>query len=272
MGRLTKPIRILNKAMIRIENGKLGDIIEEEPNNEIKSLVSSFNRMSCSLVELMEKNRQAEEKKREFEIEVLRSQINPHFIFNTLNIIKWMAIVQKCTSISDALTALGNIVVPLFREKDLLGSIEQEIVYMENYIRIINIRYGDGIKIMFDITDEVKQYKILRFLLQPVVENAILHGFENTFDDSTIFITAKVEAEALLISIEDNGKGMTMEKMNELNRILQSNEVNPDNNKGIGMVNSNRRIKLHFGDQYGIKISSEFNKGTKVSMRVPLLL
>ena len=268
--KVTMPLIRLTTVMKKMEQGKLGITLDMDMKNEFGILIAQFNKMSKSIVELLKQKETIEEEKRRIEISALQSQINPHFFYNTLNTIKWMAIMVKADNIVESLTTLGDILHPMFKKNDLLCSIQEEIEYIENYIKIMNYRYAGEIKIKIIIPNDVMEYQILRFLLQPLVENAIYHGL-NSRNGGKITITAEEQNNEIVLFVYDNGEGMSQMKLQEVKEFLSSrdNSEGSQQETGIGLINVNRRIQLHFGDPYGIQIESELHTGTKLKVTIP---
>ncbi|MGO4273172.1 sensor histidine kinase, partial [Paenibacillus sp. TAF58] len=269
--KVTMPLNRLTTVMKKMELGNLGLTLDLDLNvrNEFGILIAQFNKMSKSIVELLKQKETIEEEKRRIEIGALQSQINPHFFYNTLNTIKWMAIMVKADNIVESLTTLGDILHPMFKKNDLLCSIREEIDYLENYIKIMNYRYAGEIKVKIHIPNDVMECQILRFLLQPLVENAIYHGL-NSRNGGEIIITAEGLNHEIVLFVTDNGEGMSNKKVQEIREFLNSKGTEDNQQEtGIGLMNVNRRILLHFGDPYGIQIESEHHIGTKLKVTIP---
>ncbi|NOU71379.1 HAMP domain-containing protein [Paenibacillus sp. LMG 31458] len=267
--KVTMPLNRLTTVMKKMELGNLGLTLDLDVRNEFGILIVQFNKMSKSIVELLKQKETIEEEKRRIEIGALQSQINPHFFYNTLNTIKWMAIMVKADNIVESLTTLGDILHPMFKKNDLLCSIREEIEYLENYIKIMNYRYAGEIKVKISIPNDVMECQILRFLLQPLVENAIYHGL-NSRNGGEIIITAEEQNHEIVLFVYDNGEGMSNMKVQEIKQILMSKgSEDSQQETGIGLMNVNRRILLHFGDPYGIQIESEQHRGTKLKVTIP---
>lgn len=267
--RITRPFNHLTEAMKKMGDGNIGILLDETPKSELGLIGRRFNRMSKSLEELMEKNRSIEEEKRKLEMEALQTQINPHFLYNTLNTLKWIAVIKNETGIADGMTSLGNILRPVFKDKSQMVTIHDEIEYIENYLKIMNIRYGEGVKVEFDIPEDLKTFMIIRFILQPVVENSFLHGMTSKNYVGIIKIRAEIAKEDIFIFVEDNGEGIKEEKLLEIENCLADNK---SINESIGLLNVNRRLKIQYGEPYGLSISGiagGAGPGTKVTIRIP---
>lgn len=268
--RVTRPLNELTTAMGEMQKGKLGRTLAETSRSELGMLGRQFNKMSVSILELINQVKIIEKEKRELEIESLQAQINPHFLYNTLNTIKYMAVIIKATNIVESISTLGNILRPIYKNPGILCSIEEEVEYVSNYIRIMNYRYGEGIKVDIRIPEELLKCEILRFILQPVIENSLTHGIVIHSCKGTINITADEENEDIFLTIEDNGDGMDEKRLKEVRESMENSVItkNPQGS-GIGLVNVHSRIRLHFGENYGIDITSEKGVGTKVILKLP---
>jgi two-component system sensor histidine kinase YesM len=272
--KITKPLSQLGKAMQEMERGNLGITLESVANNELGMLARGFNRMSQSMIDLIEDNRKAEEQKAKLEIQMLQSQIQPHFLYNTLNTIKWMAIVIKADNISQSLTTLSSLLKPIFNRTDLMWTFREEIDYIDNYIKLMNVRYGQGIEVEWRLPESLNTCQLLRFILQPIMENAIVHGMEAHNYTGSIRIEAEERYDTIIIVITDNGGGITEQRLRQLTAKLGIDDSDDHHGQmtiGIGLQNVNKRIQLHFGSEYRLEIDSSIGKGTSVTLRFPKL-
>ena len=231
--------------------------------------------MSVSILELVEKNNAIERQKRELEMEALQSQINPHFLYNTLNIIKWMAVRSKANDIVECIITLGNILQPIYKSSDTMCPLRDEFDYVQNYVRIMNLRFGNGIILRLDVPDQLLDYKIPKFILQPIIENSITHGYDQTTMDSiTISVVLTEVGDDIHIEISNNGVSMSIEKLNGLNSKLSNRSAISHNSTqaGIGLFNVNRRLRTYFGDAYGLYIRNSTEEGTCVLLRISKLI
>ncbi|MDI4645854.1 cache domain-containing sensor histidine kinase [Cohnella hashimotonis] len=266
--RITKPLNSLTTVVRRMGQGNLGLTLDLDLKNELGILIAQFNKMSKNIQDLIEQKDSIQEEKRTIEIGALQSQINPHFFYNTLNTIKWMAIMVKADNIVESITTLGDYLQPMFKQ-GMFCTIREEMDYIENYIKIMNYRMAGGVKLHFQIATGVMDYPILRFLLQPLVENAITHGLRNQ-NGGVITISAAEHKNEIVWSIFDNGEGMSETKLQEIREsLLKSSSEQSSEKKGIGLYNTNRRIQLHFGDRHTIKIQSELQWGTELKFTIP---
>ena len=261
---ILKPLNELTVVMQKVGNGQLGCVYESPPKNELGIVAEQFNQMSVDLKEIFEQKERVEEEKRKIEMQTLRSQINPHLIYNTLNTIKWMAIINEERNIAESITLLADFLKPVFRNQELLCSVKEELEYVEKYIAIMNLRGTEGYQLEIAVPEKYYEYRIIRFLLQPVVENAILHGLaEREF--GKISISIKIDKD-MVIQVKDDGKGIEEKKLKELQKRLK--DISTSGGKEIGIENVNRRIKVQYGDEYGLELQSEQGRGTVVTLKI----
>ena len=204
------------------------------------------------------------------EIKALQNQINAHFIYNVLECIKMMAEIDEEFEISDAVTSLGELF--RYNMKWVSGNvtIQEEIAYIKNYIQLMNLRYDFTIILSIKIPEDIYEQEIPKMSLQPIVENAICHGIVEMGEDATIYIKALRKEEEFEISITDSGIGMDEKQMDILEKKIRGEiEASGGSGNGIGLKNVQDRIKIQFGDKYGLKIHSKEGCFTKVSVLLP---
>lgn len=270
--KIIKPLHVLSGKMKDMSRGELGITFDRVPNNEFGLVIRRFNEMSLSIVELIDKNNEIQEKKRDLEIEALQYQINPHFLYNTLNMIRWMASMIKADNIVNTIVALGNILRPVFSSKDPMCSLRDELSYLENYIKIINMRFNNTIEIAIEVDEEQLDCRVPRFILQPLVENSIASGRQQEEHAIYIVIKATEEEGILRISVLDSGAGLSDERLEELNAKLAAGEdyESSGGGSGIGLNNVNRRIRLYFGSDYGARFIPK-ESGAVVAVTLPAI-
>lgn len=271
MYRLMKPLNELRKAMERMEHGQLGGLLKTDSRNELGVLGRQFNQMSQSIEKLVHQIQETENEKRFLEKEVLRAQISPHFLFNTLTNIKYMAIFAGSETIAESITALGNILAPIYKSNGDVWRVREEIEYIKNYVKIMNARFGDKIDIFYEIEKEIDETYILKFILQPLVENSIHHGFSERGGRGKIWIRLSHDIQYLYIVVEDDGCGMSETKLETVRAALNASRENVENNKEthIGLTNVHRRLQIYYGNSFGVTINSSFGGGTLVSLKLP---
>ncbi len=277
--KITKPLNNLMDAMGQVEKGQLEIVLDDRDLNEFGRLSGGFNRMSRGIKQLIERNREAEKEKTKAEIQMLQAQINPHFLFNTLNTIRWMSVVSKSDNITKSITALSNLLRPIFKSTAPLCTLQEELEYAEYYVTILNYRYGEGIEIKFEVSEEALPCMVPRFFLQPLIENAVLHGFERTGYTGTIRIEAERLRSDLTVSVVDDGQGMTEEQLSGIRRWISEDEAerNPVSSEspeaseyGIGLKNVHRRIRLNFPESPGLSIIRSASGGTCIEISIPV--
>ncbi len=232
---------------------------------EIAELSDSFGHMVVQIQGLMEKVRQEEISLRKTELNALQAQINPHFLYNTLDSIAWMCEEERTQEAVIMVNALAKLFRISISKGHELIPVEQECQHAENYLKIQKFRYKNQFSYRFDVQKECLQYLCNKITLQPIIENAIYHGLDMV-EEGQICITIREDGDDILMMVEDNGVGMTEEKCAE---ILKKE---PGEKGGIGIKNVHDRIRIYFGEQYGLTIHSELDRGTCVEIRMPKLL
>lgn len=266
---LTRPINTISSYIKNVSKGDFTGSLTLKNNDEFQTIADSINKMEREIRELMEAQKQESEIKKELEFRVLQNQINPHFLYNTLNTIKWMASLQHADTIRDMTAALGRLLQNISKGSDKI-SIYEEMSLLDDYVLIQDIRYDGRLNVRYHIGDpEITQALILKFLFQPIVENAIFHGIEPKGDGSgTIDIYLNQQDKSIYIHIVDNGIGMTPEQIEQLLNPEESSQ-NRRGLNGIGISNINQRIKMTYGQEYGISITSKPGAYTDVLICIP---
>ena len=270
---IAPPITALQNRMAKIGRGDFSFDPEIEWNNELGDIGRGINRMSASVTALMDRRLEDEKQKQDLEYRMLQNQINPHFIYNTLNSIKWMATIQHAPGIAEMVTALSRLLKSVSKSNERLVPLYEEFALLNDYFTIQQYRYGGTITLDVSyIEDEKLNHSCLipRFTLQPLVENAIFHGIEPK--GSAGEVSLRVERDAangdVLIRLTDDGIGMTPE---QATKALQ--EPGPEEAaakyRHVGMWNVHKRLQYSFGEAYGLSIESEPGVGTTVTVRLP---
>ena len=267
----TRPLSVLRKRMQDVGNGQLGVQITISPKNEFGDAIHYFNEMSTNLARLDQENKVIAQQRRDQELKALRAQINPHFIYNTLNMIKWMAVIQNSSNIVECIVALSDILKPIFKSSDEMITIREDILYIENYVKILNYRYNNKIKLNLLFDEKYNRELVPRFIFQPLIENSVQHGIYDMDQQIVIDIDIEEENDLLTILIHDNGQEISEEKAAEINDLLAGKSVGKEYESGekVGIYNVNKRIKLYFGEKYGLSIVNRGARGTTVSIRIP---
>lgn len=261
------PFKLLTTAMSKMQQGNIGYQITDSYPNEFGEIISCFNSMSCNIFELVENNKRIEQQKTQYAIAVLKAQINPHFLFNTINMIKWMAIAQNSDSITRALEMLLALLKPIFKKNLTYTTLSEELDYLQNYIKLINLRFGGEIQLVTELPPEMMELEIPQFILQPIIENCIEHGFRANSSNGLITIRCLTEEKPILI-ISDTGQGMSAQALAALREQLLVKETLVENGDKIGIANVHLRLKLMLGDDCGLDIQSQEGAGTTVTVRL----
>ena len=267
--RCLHPMAIICEKMTEVSKGHLGIRVDLMPKNEFGNVIRNFNTMSENLAKLYNDHIESSNKLRKLEIKALRAQMNPHFIYNTLNMVKWMAFVQKAHNIEECVIALAEMLRPIFKSEAELTTINDEIAYLNSYIKILSYRFGNTVALSIDKNEECTEALVPRFFIQPIVENCIYHGRHSDDRLLRIAIGIAVENEDLIVTVQDNGKGISQETLQSIRTILDhENETDYADDEPVGICNVHRRVQLHFGKPYGLKIDSCVDGGTIVTIRM----
>jgi two-component system sensor histidine kinase YesM len=265
--RISRPIKHLEVSMKQIEKGNFDIQVNIESSNEIGQLSKRFNRMTTVIKELMVQNVTEQELKRKSELKVLQAQINPHFLYNTLDSIIWMAEGKKSEEVVLMVAALARLFrLSISKEQEMIP-IANEIEHIKSYLTIQKMRYKDKLDFEIDVDKQILSNKVFKIILQPLVENSIYHGIKNNAGVGIVRITGRIVDERILLQVIDNGIGMTAESI----RHMFEKTENSGGGSGIGVSNVNQRIRLHFGEQYGITFESELGQGTTANIWLPIL-
>lgn len=268
----TRPLINLVKQMRLVGQGNLDIRIYETGKGyeEISTLNNGFNSMMDRINQLIKEVYQTRLKQHEAEFEALQAKINPHFLYNTLQTINSLAVLERTKEIEQVTTSLGNLLEYLVYEQNEMVKVYKEIDYIKSYLEIQNFRYNNSFKVSIDIEQDVYSCYILKLLLQPLVENAILHGLDKKRENGILHICGKLENGSAAFEVTDNGIGMNSETLKDIRKKLELS-VSGSTKKSIGLMNVHERIKLKFGENYGIEINSALNEGTKVKVIIPVI-
>lgn len=259
---IVKPIKGIIAFSNQISNGEFSNRIQDENDDEMSVLSRKINSMVSEIERLMENQKLDDKRKRELELQMLQSQINPHFLFNTLNTLRWLAVINQVPVLNNGISSLSELLRSTILDNDEEITIEQELQNLAHYFEIQKIRYADRFQVKYEIDDELLSFLIPKLILQPVAENAIIHGISEHGKSIDIIIKVQQLDNQLHIEITDNGKGF--------DTIVNLNSNHTNKLSGIGVKNVNERIKLHYGAQYGLFISSVVGEGTSCTMIIPI--
>ena len=263
---ITFPIQKLRDSMKRVQKGDFSAAeIEVYSDNEIGSLTRSFNVMTHKIQDLMAQNIQEQEQKRKIELKALQSQINPHFLYNTLDSIIWMAEGKKNEEVVLMTASLARLLRQSISIENELVTIGQEVEYVRSYLTIQKMRYKDKLEFEINVDPRITHAQIIRLVLQPIVENAIYHGLKYKESKGMLKVHGYELGERIIIDITDDGVGMDEET---LKHIYDKHKVNYHSN-GVGVYNVQQRLVLYYGKEYGIIYHSEKGKGTTATVVIP---
>lgn len=268
---IVKPIYKLKKLMKRAQEGELDISFNAKYNDEIGELGNSFNTMVKEISNLINLVKIEEKNKRKAEINVLQAQIKPHFMYNTLDTIRWMAEEHNENDIVEIIEAFTNLLrISLSRGKEII-TVKEELIHIESYLTIQKIRYEEKLDYEINFQEEILDYKVIKLILQPLVENAIYHGIKEKRGNGKLIVNAEKRNGILYFSISDNGKGIEKEKLELINEMLKKDNVK-EIKIGYGVFNVNERIKLIYGEDYGLTFKSIYGKGTIVEIKHPIIV
>ena len=270
---IVTPIRELRTLMKGVESGDL-DLKFEENNyrNEFGELGHSFNHMVSEIKKLINMVYEEQRSKRKAEIDTLQAQIKPHFLYNTLDTIAWMAEDYNAKDIIKLVAALTKVFrIGLNKGKEVI-KLKDEIEHINNYLIIQKYRYEDKLNYEINFHDEILDTFILKLITQPIVENAIYHGIKEKRGQGKIIINFRRVLDEIIITVEDNGAGISEEKLQNINSMLETSNsfyIDSGSGSGYGISNVNTRIKLSYGQNYGLRYYSSFGEWTRVEIRIP---
>lgn len=264
---ITMPITRISRLTNQVAKGNLSVRAAAESGAEARMLSDSLNAMIDKINELLDQVTTEQIRLRKAEFELLQAQINPHFLYNTLDTIVWLAeagdqkrVVSMVGNLSDFFRTSLN------QGKDII-SIREELAHVRSYLEIQQVRYQDILRYEITVPEDLYEYKIPKITIQPLVENALYHGIKNKRGQGTITVTGKSKENGFVLYVRDNGIGMTQERLNEVRAGIQ--KLSYTGKEIYGLYNVNERIRLNFGETYGISIESTYGEGTCVSISLP---
>ncbi|WP_091027804.1 sensor histidine kinase [Paenibacillus sp. CF095] len=274
---IAQPIFRLMSYMRRAETGNLRPGRWSDRADEIGMLGNSYNRMLAQIRQLISLNELRERQKRDAEMRSLQEHIKPHFLYNTLDTIHWMARKEGAEDVSGMVGALSRLFrIGLSKGQDYIP-LHSEIEHMTSYLQIQQTRYRDRLQYTLNIPEDLRDLFVLKLLLQPLIENAIYHGIKGRRGPGHIRVEARLEHNRLLLTVQDNGAGMSNERLAEMQQLLEAPLASLEasspgmTGKSYGMLNVQARLRLSFGDEYGIMLESQEGEGTSVTIIHPLM-
>ena len=271
---LLKRINKMTKAIHKIQNGDLNIHIPVDGSDEISTLAKDINIMSDEINYLVNKVMKAEIVQKEATIAALQAQINPHFLFNTIETIKMMAEINRQEEISSSLTALGNVMWYNIQSDTETIELGTELEFIMDYEKIQNKLLNNCLKITYCVDSRLFEIKIPKLIIQPLIENSITHGLRNKYEILEIILMASMCEQELCITVQDNGRGIDPERLSYINEMLQhrlTGKILSMSGHGIALTNIQDRLILKYGSPYGIRIESCENKGVTVKVTVPII-
>lgn len=277
---ISENVKLLLRSIREVAEGRFDRRIKPKSKDEIGLLAEEFNLMSEKIDTLMEKvakeealKNEAEYRVLEFQYNALQSQINPHFLYNTLESIRSMAKIMGAEKISNMVYLLGNIFRESISRKSKVVSLSQELKYIRNYLSIYKIMYGKKLRVKYETDENLNSAIVPNFIMQPIVENSIKYGIENKPGEGLITIRSYRNEDNLVLEVEDNGVGIDEIKLKELfDENTQQELKEKDRHTKVGLISVIKRIKLLYGDDYGLNVTTKLNEGTKVQLTIPLII
>lgn len=238
-------------------------------HDEVGDLIDTYNYMTRKMEQLMEDQRKSAEELRIAEFNSLQAQINPHFLYNTMDMINWMALQGQTSEISNAVQRLSRFYKLTLSRKNSISTIGDEEEHVSIYLQIQNMRYHNSITFISDIPDELTEYQIPKLTLQPVIENSVLHGIlEKGSKSGTIVLTGWMEDQDIILLISDDGVGIPPEKLPD---IISGTGTGSGKGTNIAVYNTHRRLQILYGKSYGLSYTSQPGQGTEVQIRIPAI-
>lgn len=262
--RINRPLKNILSSMEQVKEGKLERVEVIETNAEMDELQKHYNQMLDETEQLMTQKVEEQRMRRKYELSLLQAQIKPHFLYNTFDSVCALAMMGDTKAVYTMMQALGQYYRKSLHKGQQIIPVKEEVEIVENYLIIQSFRYDDVFEVEYDIDDSVKECKTVKLILQPLVENAIYHGFRENDLQGTITIRAKDDGDYIKFQVEDDGIGMEKEK---LDKILYRTEDSPE--KRFGLFGTIQRIQLYYQQEDLVQIDSEVGKGTVITVRIP---
>lgn len=267
-GRITKPLRTLQRNMKQVQDGRFDIRLDVVRTDEVGQLTSSFNQMTERVQTLVNDVYKAEIIRKEAQLKALHSQINPHFLYNTLDSMNAIAMLEEVPLLSKMSRMLADMFRYSISQGDPVVPLSEELKQVKRYVEIQQIRYDYKFNLLLSVPDKLLQYRIPKLTLQPIVENAVYHGLEMIPDEGILAITAYESADGVVIEVFDNGKGIAEDELEWIRRRMREPIDYADH---LGLANVQERLQLHYGSEYGISIDTIYRRGTNVVYRLPPL-
>jgi two-component system, sensor histidine kinase YesM len=269
MRRFSKRVNIIMEGIFQVRRGDLSVRIPLKGEDELQLIAHSFNDMVEKLNLYIDRVYRSELKQKDAELIAFQSQINPHFLYNTLEAIRMRALSQGARDVGDMIYILATLFRNSVKKKTIV-TMEDEIQHCKIYLDLFRIRYQNRLDYDIDIPDELLQYRLIKLLIQPVIENYVVHGFLPERDDNLICISARLYDDTIQIEVRDNGSGIEPNRLHQLRKgLLETDHSRNDEPASIGLRNVHERIQIFYGIQYGVDIDSMIGEGTSVTITIP---
>lgn len=264
----SRPISRLNDRLRRVAANDFSyDPAIEKPQDELGQIGRTVNEMCMSIQNLLAQTEEMYDQRRNIEIALLQSQVNPHFLYNTLDSIRWMAVIQKNPGIANITRSLSNLLKNIAKGTQDKITLREELGLLDDYIAIQSVRYLETFTFVNQVPESLYDYRIVKLTLQPLVENAIFHGIEPTGECGTITLTGREEGDDLYLCVEDDGAGIEPERL--ANILTAEHKRSGSSLNGIGIANVHKRLQLIYGRAYGLTVESELGRYTRVTVHLP---
>lgn len=270
LGKLLRDFDVFSSCIKEVEKGNLNVRIPVLSQLEVNDMAIEYNKMLCKVTELMDTAVRREVMVKEAQIRSLEKQINSHFLYNVLDAIRMMAEVKGIYNVSDALLALARMFRYNLKVDSHYVLLQEEITYLENYLKLCNIRYDYYITLSENITDEVRNLKVPKIILQPIAENSIVHGLDELAEDTTIYLKVYQKENVAYIEMTDMGKGMDEAELQNVRGTVMFGGGGEHSTNGIGLHNIHERIQLMYGSEYGVEVYSKKQCYTKIVLKIPV--
>ena len=267
---IIQPISQLNQATEKIAQGDFNARAQADSEDEVAELAVSFNKMAGSMQSLIDKVKEDERKMRKADLRLLQEQIQPHFLYNTLDTIVWLIESNEPDEAVTMVVTLSDFFREILSKGKEFISIKEEEKHISSYLQIQEMRYRDILEYDIQLDQVIYKYQILKLTLQPVVENALYHGIKYKRAKGCIHIHGEKEGDIIRLTVRDDGVGMDEEELEKLRQQIE--KPCQETEKGFGLANVNERIHMYFGPEYGMKIQSQKGKGTTVEIVIPAIL
>ena len=262
------PIHILQKGMSQVEKGDFTTFVYYDHQDELGELVNSFNHMIARINDLQKKELKNQKELRKAEFNALQSQINPHFLYNTLDSIVWMIRMKKSREAEKMISDLSSFLrIGLSRGHEII-SLRDELLHVQSYINIQKIRYPRILHYKVEVPSNLMDIPVVKMILQPLVENSLNHGLKEKNEPGLICVSGSLIHNMLILTVEDDGLGMTPEKVQELHQSIDEGIGKTSN--AYGIINVQQRLQNYYGQKYGLEFESIYNKGTIFRIKIPL--